>query len=64
LNPDNTMPEPLESPKPRTADEIAELADAGEDISRFFTGNGKMMPPMPSLTEEEDRLVKDVTGGS
>jgi hypothetical protein len=28
-----------------TADEIAELADSGEGISRFFT-NGKMMPPI------------------
>jgi ABC-type phosphonate transport system ATPase subunit len=36
----------LESPKPPTADEIAEMADRGEDISRFFTGKGKMMPPI------------------
>ena len=40
----NPMPEALESPNPPTADEIAELADNGEDISRFFTGKGKMMP--------------------
>ena len=40
------MPKTLDSPKPPTADEIAELADKGEDISRFFTGKGKMMPPI------------------
>ena len=40
------MPKTLESPKPPTADEIADLADRGEDISRFFTGKGKMMPPI------------------
>ena len=40
------MPKTLESPKPPTADEIAELADSGEDISRFFGRKGKMMPPI------------------
>jgi hypothetical protein len=40
------MPKTLEPPKTLTADEIAELADNGEDISRFFTGKGKMMPPI------------------
>jgi len=29
-----------------TADEIAEMADAGMDITRFFTGFGRMMPPL------------------
>ncbi len=29
-----------------TADEIAEMADRGEDISKFFTGDGKMKPPL------------------
>lgn len=40
------MPKTLESPKRPTADEIAELADKGENISRFFTRKGKMMPPI------------------
>ena len=40
------MPKTLEATKPPTADEIAELADRGEDISRFFTRKGKMMPPI------------------
>ena len=57
------MPKTLESPKPPTADEIAELADRGEDISRFFTRKGKMMPPIqrvnvdltvPMLNELDD----------
>jgi hypothetical protein len=40
------MPKALESPKPLTADEIAELADHGKDVSRFFTNAGKKMPPI------------------
>jgi len=40
------MPKTLDSPEPPTADEIAELADNGGDISRFFAGKGKMMPPI------------------
>jgi hypothetical protein len=40
------MPKTLESPKPSTADEIAELADKGESVSRYFTGKGKMMLPI------------------
>jgi hypothetical protein len=36
----------LESSKPPKADEIAEMADRGEDISRLFTNTGKMMPPI------------------
>jgi hypothetical protein len=40
------MPKTLESPKLPTADQIAELADSGKDVSRFFTNKGKMMPPI------------------
>jgi hypothetical protein len=29
-----------------TAEEIARRADRGEDISKFFTNRGKMMPPI------------------
>jgi hypothetical protein len=36
----------FESAKPPTADEIAEMADHGEDVSRFFTRQGKMMQPI------------------
>jgi hypothetical protein len=35
----------LESKRPPTADEIAEMADRGEDVTRFFKP-GKMMPPI------------------
>ena len=40
------MPRIVESAQPPTADEIADMADRGEDISRFFTNTGKMMPPI------------------
>jgi Ribbon-helix-helix protein, copG family len=40
------MPKTLESLKPPTADEIAERADRGESVSSFFSGKGKMMPPI------------------
>jgi hypothetical protein len=36
----------FDSRKPPTADEIADLADRGADISRYLTGKGKMMPPV------------------
>lgn len=29
-----------------TAEQIARMADRGEDISRFFTNDFKMMPPL------------------
>jgi hypothetical protein len=32
--------------KPVTADAIARMADKGQDISRFFTNDFKMMPPL------------------
>jgi hypothetical protein len=28
------------------AEQIAQLADNGEDVSRFFTGSGRKMPPL------------------
>ena len=40
------MPRTRKSLKPPTADEIAERADKGENISQFFTRKGKMMPPI------------------
>jgi len=57
------MPKTLESPKPLSADQIAELADKGENVSRYFTRKGKMMPPIqrvnvdftaPMLNELDD----------
>jgi hypothetical protein len=56
-----------------TADEIAEMADRGEDISKFFTGEGKMKPPLnkagtqwisidftPEMLNELDNIVREV----
>jgi hypothetical protein len=40
------MPKTLEPRKLPTADQIAKMADEGENISRFFTRKGKMMPPI------------------
>jgi hypothetical protein len=40
------MQKTVKSTKPKNAEDIAEMADRGEDISRFFTNTGKMMPPI------------------
>ena len=32
-----------------TADEVAEMADRGHDISRFFTNQGEMKQPLASI---------------
>ena len=40
------MGKTLEATTPPTADEIAELADRGEDISQFFTRKGKIVQPV------------------
>ena len=62
------MPKTLESPKPPTADEIADMADRGEDISCFFTNTGKMMPPIQRVNvdftvpmlEELDQTAREL----
>jgi hypothetical protein len=46
-------PNVVESAKPLTADEIAELADRGEEISGFFTNAGRMMPPIAPDAKEQ-----------
>jgi hypothetical protein len=48
----NYKPKALESPQPPTADEIADLADNGEDISRFFTNAGRMTTPIAPETKK------------
>jgi len=35
--------------KKPTADEIAEMAMGGEDVSRFFTNKGEMRPPVKRI---------------
>ncbi|MGA2887022.1 MAG: hypothetical protein ABSE51_03160 [Terracidiphilus sp.] len=52
------LPEAIESPQPPTADEIAELADSGVSVSRFFTNNGRTMPPI--LPRKEDALIESL----
>ena len=62
------MPKTLEVPKPPNAEEIAEMADRGEDISRFFKGPGKMMLPIQRVNvdfalpmlEELDRQAAEL----
>jgi len=55
--------------KPISAEAIARMADRGEDISRFFTNDGKMMPPLikrvnvdftPSMVKELDREAEEL----
>ena len=51
-----------------TADEIADMADSGHDISRFFTNKGTMKPPFkrvivdiePDKLHELDQLATDL----
>ena len=43
-----------EAPSP-SADDIARLADQGEDVSRFFTNRGRMLAPI-------QRVNVDFTG--
>jgi hypothetical protein len=42
------------------AEQIARMADRGEDISRFFTNDGKMMPPLINRVEVQ-RVNVDFT---
>ena len=44
------------SKKPVSADAIARLAEQGKDVSRFFTGQGRMVQPI-------QRVNVDVTAG-
>lgn len=36
----------LKARRPVSAEHIAKIADQGKDVSSFFTGKGKMMPPI------------------
>ena len=50
------MKKTLSSAKPVAAEAIARLADQGEDISRFFQGQGGMVQPI-------QRVNVDLTAG-
>jgi hypothetical protein len=53
-----------------TADEIADMADSGHDISQFFTNQGTMKPPFkriivdvaPDMLLELDQLAAELRG--
>lgn len=52
----------------KSADEIAKLADQGEDVSQFFTNQGRMMHPVQRVNvdfaspmlDELDRAARDL----
>jgi hypothetical protein len=51
-----------------SAEQFAEMADAGENVTRFFSGNGRMMQPVQrvnvdftaSMLDELDREAKEL----
>jgi hypothetical protein len=53
---------------PVSADAIARLADQGEDVSRFFSGQGRMVQPIQrvnmdvtaSMLEALDKAARDL----
>jgi hypothetical protein len=63
------MKSTLKTKKRVSAEAIARMADKGQDISRFFTNDGKMMPPLVQrvnvdfaapMLEELDREAKEL----
>jgi hypothetical protein len=56
------------SAKPVSADAIAQLAEKGQNISRFFKGQGRMVQPIQrvnvdvtaSMLEELDKAAQDL----
>jgi hypothetical protein len=42
-----------------SAEEIARRADRGEDVSRFFTNTGRMMPPLQRVNVDFTREMLD-----
>jgi len=59
------MQEMTQKRKPVSAEAIARIAERGGNVSRFFTGKGKMMPPIqrvnvdftaPMLKELDDEV--------
>lgn len=62
------MPDTVKLDRARKAEQIAEMADRGEDIARFFTNKGKMMPPIQRVNvdftlpmlEELDQAAREL----
>ena len=65
IRPQQEMKNSIDQP---TADEIADLADSGRDISAFFTNQGTMKQPLtrvnvdftPDLLQELDQLAAEL----
>jgi hypothetical protein len=54
------LPKAIESPDPPTAYEIAKLADRSDDVSRFFTNAGKMMPQIQPVTSKPAAFLYEI----
>src|SRR5260370_7523994 len=62
----NSMKNPLRKNKPVSAESIAQMADNGKDVSRFFTNSGEMRKPIQrvnvdftaSMLEELENTAK------
>jgi len=62
------MKNPLRKNKPVSAESIAQMADNGKDVSRFFTNSGEMRKPIQrvnvdftaSMLEELNNAAKDL----
>ena len=49
--------------KERSAEEIALLAERGEDVSRFFTNTGRMMEPIRRVNVDfASSMLKELDG--
>ena len=63
------MKNPLRKNKPVSAESIAQMADNGKDVSRFFTNSGEMRKPIQrvnvdftaSMLEELENAAKDLS---
>jgi len=51
----------FKSAKPISAEAIARLAKKGEDVSRFFKGEGRMV--QPNMAQPIQRVNVDLTAG-
>jgi hypothetical protein len=62
------MKKTLKSAKPVSAETIAKMADRGDDVSRFFKGEGRMVQPIQrvnvditaGMLEELDKAAQDL----
>jgi hypothetical protein len=43
-----------------SAESIARLAEEGQDVSDYFTNDGKMMPPLRSETDLREGTIQEL----